>query len=37
MTTYTLTVLLVLLFFSFVLPTIAIWMDDAEWHRDLKH
>ena len=28
---------LVLLLITFVLPTIAIWMDDVEWHRFMKH
>lgn len=37
MNAHSLYVLLVLLFFAFVLPGIAIWMDDTKWHNDLKH
>lgn len=29
--------ILILVFFTFVLPTIAMWMDDSRWHDSFRH
>lgn len=34
---HTLSVILILVFFAFVLPAIAIWNDNSKWHDGLKH
>lgn len=37
MDTHTVSVVLILAFIAFVLPAVAIWMDDSSWHDSFRH
>ena len=37
MNAHTMYTVLILVFFAFVLPAVAIWMDDRGWHDSFRH